>query len=197
MGNPTAYELTKLNLNMEATNKTERFADFINVMSFSEVIRFFNSVSESYADSEEYTDWDAMYDYNVQEDAEWMIKAIGIKAFLNGVNNPTEEERAYLCDVRHGCELFVNPWEETLEHSEDFIKVIENSPKGHYEDAKKAINPKVIVKVAVHKTLTRIVEVEARSHAEAEEWIAKNFEKCDPLMKCDSIGGYFTEILPN
>lgn len=182
---------------MEATNKTERFADFINAMPFSEVIGFFNSLSQAYAEVEGYSDYNAMYDYNVQEAAEWMLKAIGVEDFLKGVNNPTKEERAYLCDVEHGCELFVNPWTETLEHSNDFIKIIENSPSGHYEEAKQAINPKVIVKVAVHKTLTRIVEVEARSHAEAEEWIARNFEKCDPLMKCDSIGEYFTEILPN
>lgn len=192
---------------IQATNKTERFADYINAMSFSEVIEFFNFMMEDMMQIENH----AMFDWTIQKDAENILNQIGVKAFV-GMFNGQYEERAVMCSVNQKGELNyewgLNPWTEILDgYSEWIISHIEDCMNGvkdgsfieeKYPELFDVVRePKVKVKVAVHKTLTRIVEVEARTHAEAEEWIAKNFEKCDPLMKCDSIGEYFTEILPN
>lgn len=174
--------------------KVERFADYINGLSFSDVISLFNSLSQTWAESEGYADYSAMYDYTVQNDAEWMLKATGVEEFLKGVNNPTVEERAYLCDVMNGCELFVNPWTETLEYATEFIKTIENAPTGHYEEAKSALSPKVKFKFAIHCTLTKIVYVEDYDIGSAEMQLEDRIA-VDPPIFFDGPGEYSLERL--
>lgn len=114
---------------MKATNKMERFADFINAMDFSAVIRFFNFVMEDMLQLENH----AMYDYHDQEDAINIIKNIGIEAFLDKVvGNPTDEERCvmYQMDGTNPANsqeridrwsYCINPWTEILEGYADWI----------------------------------------------------------------------------
>lgn len=114
---------------MEAKNKMERFADFINAMNFTEVINFFNFAMEDMMQIENH----AMYDYHNQEDAIEIIKNIGIENFLeNVVYNPTQEERCVMyqtdgmnpngkvSDIDRWSWGF-NPWTEILDGYADWI----------------------------------------------------------------------------
>lgn len=198
----------------QATNKTERFADYINKMNFSEVIEFFNFMMEDMMQIENH----AMYDYHVQKDAIDIINTFGMETFLEDVvYNPTQEERCVMYQIdgiAHSKDeksadrwmLRINPWTEILDgYSEWIIGHVEDCINGekngaYIEDKYPEIfdvvrEPKKKIKVAVHKTLTKIVEIDANSFQEACTIINSNFEDYDPLKACDLIGDYFTEIV--
>ena len=169
----------------QSKTKKERFTDYINSMTFSEVIEFFNFMVKDIECIENHI----MYDYHMTDDAIIMIQKMGIKDFYRLISKPQEKERCMMvCEVDGKIEhCTVNPWDKIIScYTNWFIEHVEecmaaNTPSMHsimvrYPKLLDVVcEPKIKVKVAVHKTLTRIVEVEARTRAEAEEWIAKNF----------------------
>lgn len=191
--------------------KEERFADFINSLDFSDVIVFFNFAMEDMLQLEHH----AMYDYHDQEDAINIIKNIGIEAFLDKVvGNSTPEERCvmYQTDDHNFKETDgrwsygFNPWTEILEGYADWIlDHVEETYANYGNDAhiiatypqlKDVFGKTTKFKIAVHKTLTKIVEVEAYSSLEALDWVNNNIYECDPLTKgCDEISEPNLEVL--
>lgn len=103
--------------------------------------------------------------------------------------------------------IYAYKWNDELKKAESYnilyrdghIDILSYElPDGVYptKEACEAANKKT-VKVAVHKTVTRIVDVEANTHEEALDWIDEHIEECDPLMRNDEVGDYYTEILQN
>lgn len=195
---------------MKATNKIERFADFINAMDFSEVIRFFNFAMSDMIQLENH----AMYDYHDQEDAIHIIKNIGIENFLDKVvGNPTPEEKCVMYQTNGNYKesidrwtYGINPWTEILDgYAEWILDHVEETYANYGNDAdiivaypklKEVIGKTEKFRIAVHKTLTKIVEVEAYSSLEALDWVNNNITECDPLMKgCDEISEPYIEEL--
>lgn len=202
---------------METKTKMERFADFINAMSFSEVIAFFNFTMEDMMQLENH----AMYDYHNEEDAIEIIKNIGIENFLeNVVYNPTQEERCVMyqtdgmnlngktSDIDRWSWGF-NPWVEILDGYADWIlSYVEDIYKEYGDDCfmlseypalKDVIKePKKKVRVCVSRVVRKIVEVEADSYEDALNFVNDHSYDYDPMTQADcDWRDLEIEILPN
>lgn len=176
----------------------ERFADFLNGLSFSDVIDFFNYTMEDMLQSENY----AMYDYTRQEDAIEIIRDYGIEKYLQLVNHLTPEERAFMCAAKNGGsereELFcINPWAEILEGYTDWILdhvQMQLEQWGNdaaiiivYPQLKEVLFGKKLFNVECRKVFTKVAAVYASTPEEAIERVRKDYARYDPLEVPDNI----------
>lgn len=179
--------------------KVKKLYDYINKLSFSAVIELYNSLSRAIADSTDACDnYAMMYDYTRQNDAEAILMIVGVERFLNKLTTKEREERAFYCDF--DCDYFCNPWEEFMERAEEFINYIKCCDSKDYADIRKAVSPSVKVKVAVTRTITNVVEIEAVSHVDALDYVAKRLEKFDPMNvdeNCIIVSEINFEVVPN
>ena len=163
--------------------KVHKLYDYINNLSFSKVIDLYNSLSKDIAEmnnleTEFGTEYACIYDYTNQEDAEFILSVVGIENFLKNLTTREREERAYYINESG---FFCNPWEQFMERATEFIEYIENCNPLYYTNVRKAINPSVKVKVAISRTITNVVEVEAVDHADALDYVNKNMDLFDPF----------------
>lgn len=123
---------------MEATNRTERFADYINAMDFSQVIEFFSFMMTDMMQIENHR----MFDWTQQEDAERILKGVGITSFVMLIKSNTPEERGVMWSIdQAGClnfEAGFNPWTEILDGYSDWIL-------GHLDDCMKGVKDKTAI----------------------------------------------------
>lgn len=172
----------------QMTNKTERFADYINKMDFFEVIEFFNFMMEDMMQIENHT----MYEWTKQEDAEIILKNIGITKFVALVNSNTPEETAVIGATNGEGKIeftIVNPWTEILDDYSNWIL-------GHLDDCmngkkdKTAIlkeypdifdivkEPKKVFTVRITEKAVYNVDIVAHNADEAMRIAAENRGNC-------------------
>ena len=182
--------------------KVHNLYDYINNLSFSKVIDLYNSLSQSIADDKNGvgSEYNSIYDYTKQEDAEWILSVVGVESFLKNLTTREREERGYYYSVTLDHHYFCNPWEQFMERATEFIEYIENCNPLYYTNVRKAINPSVKVKVAISRTITNVVEIEAVDHADALDYVFKHLEKFDPMNvdeNCIKVSDCSLEVLPN